>query len=238
MSTKYFLLLKSDKSIEEIEKDQIVYPNSNQVYILPQVNIDYYSKKGLFESQLIEWAKQLCSKDKVFLDIGAHTGTYSISLATSAKHVYAFEPQKMSYYALCGSVALSNIQNITCLQFGLGSRDQVGVKTLKIVSNDGGGSSMHANSGILREEQIKVDTLDRFQISDIGFIKMDVEENELYVLQGAEETLRRSNYPKILFESNSDSGDVAKRLFEYLTETLQYRVIQIYGSSNMYLAER
>jgi hypothetical protein len=90
----------------------------------------------------------------------------------------------------------------------------------------------------MAEEQIQIETLDRFQIENVGFIKMDVEENELYVLQGAEETLRRSNWPKILFESNADSGDVSKKLFAYLTETLQYRIVQIYGSTNMYLAER
>jgi FkbM family methyltransferase len=239
MSTKYFLLLKHDESLETIERDQIIYPNSDHAYILPQVNLEYYSKKGLFESQLIEWSKQLCSKDKSFLDIGAHTGTYSISLAKYAKHVYAFEPQKMTYYALCGSIALSTLTNITAMQVGLGSRDQVGLKTLNIVSNDGGGSSLHqSNMNIMAEEQIQIETLDRFQIENVGFIKMDVEENELYVLQGAEETLRRSNWPKILFESNADSGDVSKKLFAYLTETLQYRIVQIYGSTNMYLAER
>ena len=175
--------------------------------------------------------------DKVFLDIGAHTGTYAVSLASYCKHVYCFEPQKMTYYALCGSVALSNIDNITCFKSGLGSIDQIGQRSLKIVSNDGGGSSIHAETGVLREEAIQINTLDNFQLSDIGFIKMDVEENELHVLKGATDTLRRSNYPKILFESNPDSGEVSRDLFSYLTDVLNYRIVQIGGSSNMYLAE-
>lgn len=240
MSTQYFLLIKPGvNTIDEKEENQIFYPNagSNRVYILPRVNMEYYTKNGLFESQLIEWSKQLCSKDKIFLDIGAHTGTYAMSLANHSKHVYCFEPQKMTYYALCGSVALSNMENVTCLNVGLGSREQVGQKTLKIVSNDGGGSSMHAETGVIREEIIEINTLDHFQISNVGFIKMDVEENELFVLQGAEETLRKSNYPKILFESNSEFSDLSKSLFVYLTEALNYKIIQINGSKNMYLAE-
>ena len=233
MSTKYFILSKSPSSdTADNSKDQFVSMNSPLTYILPQINIEYYVSKGLFENRLMDWTKQLCSKDKIFLDIGAHTGTYSVTLADRCQHVYAFEPQKMTYYALCGSVALSNLQNITCLNTGLGSTDQIGKQVLKIVSNDGGGSSIHASSGILKEEEIEVRTLDSFQLSNIGFIKMDVEENELFVLQGGLETLRRSNFPKILFESNTENTV----LFDYI-RGLGYRIVQIGGYSNMYLAE-
>jgi len=236
MSTKYFILTKEHTTNNET--DQLVFINRPTTYILPQVNLDYYAKYGLFENQLIEWTKQLVTKEKNFLDIGSHTGTYAISLADLCEEVYCFEPQKLTYYALCGSVALSNKRNITCFQTGLGSEDQVGIKTLKIVSNDGGGSSIHAETGILREEQIEIKTLDSYQIRNIGFIKMDVEENELDVLKGATETIIQSNYPKILFESNPNDVTRQQTLFEYITNTLNYRIISIGGYSNMYLAEK
>lgn len=236
MSTKYFILSKDHTT--DNENDQIFFINRPTTYILPQVNMEYYVKNGLFENQLIEWTKQLLSKDKTILDIGAHTGTYAISLADSSQHVYCFEPQKMTYYALCGSVALSNKQNITCFQTGLGSENQIGKKTLKIVSNDGGGSSIHATQGIIREEEIEIKTLDSYNLDNIGFIKMDVEENELNVLKGATETLIRSNYPKILFESNHNDITIRDELFDYLINRLTYRIIPIGGYENMYLAEK
>lgn len=184
---------------------------------------------------LIEWSKQFCSNDKNMLDIGAHTGTYAISLAHLCNKVYSFEPQQMTYYALCGSVALSNIQNINCLKYGLGSTEQVGIQTLNIVSDDGGGSTLHGGNGsggnILKTENIEVKTLDRFNITNIGFIKMDVEDNELNVLQGALNTLKNSNYPKILFESNTYN----EKLFNFLKE-LKYNIIPISGFNNMFLA--
>jgi len=192
--------------------------------------MDYYSNHGLFESWLIQWSKQFC-KGKTFLDIGAHTGTYSICLSPHSSQVHSFEPQKMTYYALCGSVALSNIQNITCHNVGLGSPEQVGTASLKIVSNDGGGSSMHADVGIIREENIQVVTLDSLKIQDIGFIKMDVEENEYFVLLGAAETLKESNNPPILFESNNKDPT----LFNYIS-LLGYKIIQLNGTNNMFLA--
>jgi len=232
MSTRYFILSKPQSSpIDENIQQQIVSLAPANVYLLPQVNLDYYVKYGLFECQLIEWCKQFCSKDKVFLDIGAHSGTYSISLADGAKEVYSFEPQRMTYYSLCGSVALSGKENVTCLQVGLGSPDQVGRQTLKIVSNDGGGSSLHSTSGILREESIEIKTLDSYGLENIGFIKMDVEENELFVLKGGLETIRRNHFPTILFESNFDN----KELFDYIRSIGYKDIIQVGGCHNMFL---
>jgi len=242
MSSKFFILSKPDDlPIGNNEKNQVVMLNSNKTYILPQVIIDYYSVRGLFESNMIEWCKQFCKKDQVFLDIGAHTGTYSISFANLVKEVHAFEPQKNTYYALCGGVALSNLHNITCHHFGLGSEDQVGEKVLKIVSNDGGGSSLHATQNILREERIEVRTLDSLHLDNIGFIKMDVEENEYYVLLGAGETLKRSNYPPIVFEYNYDHNNAKyedNQLFHYFKKDLGYNVMHLSGTSNMFLASK
>ena len=141
-------------------------------------------------------------------------------------------PQKMTFYALCGGVALSGYQNITCIQKGLGSHTQIGNQTLKIVSNDGGGSSLHAKNGILSEEIIEIQTLDSYNFSKIGFIKMDVEENELSVLEGGKETIKRCGYPKILFESNSDNP----LLFNYLINEFNYTITNINGYTNMFLA--
>jgi len=233
MSTKYFILTKPRNSnVSENDQNQIVSLNASaDVHILPKINLEYYTVFGLFENQLIEWCKQYCTLKTNFLDIGAHSGTYSISLAGVSNSVYAFEPQKMTYYALCGSVALSGLENIDCHKVGLGSIDQVGIQSLKIVSNDGGGSSLHSTTGILREEPIEIITLDSLNLSNIGFIKMDVEENELYVLQGAVETLARSRYPPILFESNGDNPD----LFTYI-HSLGYDIISVVGCNNMFLA--
>jgi FkbM family methyltransferase len=238
MTTKYIILTKqANDRIDNNTNNQIHWINSGQTYLMPQVNHTYYAERGLFEADLIEWCKQFCSKDALFLDIGAHTGSYTVSLAPYAKSVIAFEPQKMTYYALCGSVALSGLDNVDCIQVGLGSEDQVGDCTLNIVSNDGGGSTLSSNptNQVLKTETVKVQTLDSLNLNErISFIKMDVEENELRVLQGGMETIVRCGYPKILFESNSQTN-VA--LFDYLREVLGYKIIKISGYFNMYLAE-
>lgn len=235
MSTSYFILTKTHNSEAHNNADnQILYLNNRQVYILPQVNLDYYAKHGLFENRLIEWCKQFCKSDKLFLDIGAHTGTYTLQLAKLCREVHSFEPQLMTFYGLCGSIALSNYTNVYAHNYGLGSEDQCGQQTLKIVSNDGGGSSLHHTNAnkVLRTENIEIRTLDSMGLEHIGFIKMDVEDNELFVLMGGKETIKRSGCPPIIFESNHEN----KLLFDYLKNEFGYRIIPIGGSPNMFLA--
>jgi len=228
----YFILTKqSNSDVSNDEKNQFMYVK-DKVYILPKNNATYYIGNGLFEKGLIEWCKQFCKKDKNILDIGAHSGTYTISLADYCNKVYAFEPQQMTFYSLCGSVALSNIRNVNCLNYGLGTTEQVGKQTLNIVSLDGGGSTLHKDqNNVLFTEEIEVRTLDSFNIDNISFIKMDVENNELQVLLASENTLKRSNYPKILFEMNQTNKD----LLQFL-ENLNYNIIQVGGCNNMFLA--
>jgi FkbM family methyltransferase len=239
MSTKYIILTKDEKdSADNNERNQIFFINKPLTYLLPSVNHTYYSERGLFENNLIEWCKQFCRKDAIFLDIGAHTGSYAITLAPYSGKVVAFEPQKMTYYALCGGIALSGLTNVECLRMGLGNAAQNGPKTLHIVSNDGGGSTLHPppSDKILNSELIEIRTLDSLGIQgQISFIKMDVEENELQVLQGGMETIARCGYPKILFESNSQTNTA---LFDYLREILGYQIVKVSGFFNMYLAEK
>ena len=231
MTTNYFIYTYPHK--------HITYTNTNpniSTIILPYSNINYYIQHGLFEQNIIDYAKQFCSTDKNFIDIGSHTGTYSILLSPYTKLTYAFEPQKLTYYALCGSVALSNINNINCYQCGLGSQEQIGCQTLNIISNDGGGSTMHTpnNLSIIKTENIIIKTLDSFNLENISLIKIDVENNELHVIKGAINTLKKSNYPPIIFEANDNIH--LNEISNYICK-FDYKIENILNSNNMFLAK-
>ena len=230
----YFILTKPrEAGANQDDQNQLYDYSHDNVYILPLNNFDYYKEYGLFEKELIEWCKQFCSTEKNMLDIGAHSGTYTVSLAEYCRHVYAFEPQRMTFYALCGSVALSNRRNATCIPMALGSPEQVGSTPLYIVSQDGGGSSVHraTDDTVLDTETIEIRTLDSFGLKNIGFIKLDVENNELQTLQGGVRTLQESAYPPILFEMNV----VHEALVQFLA-TLGYTTHKLVNSFNMYFA--
>jgi FkbM family methyltransferase len=231
MDTGFFVRTHPTDDTTDIANCCIYVPGGHKTLLLPLNQIAYYSKSGLYENTLIQWVKQFCSAEKVFLDIGAHTGSYAIELAPYSKQVHAFEPQRLTYYALCGSIALSYATNITAHVVGLGSLEQAGHQILHIPSADGGRSSLHQPPHNCPTEEVEIRTLDSFNLHNIGFIKIDVEDNELSVLQGATETLKRSNYPPILFEANRSNPP----LFNYISE-LGYQISPINYYSNMFLA--
>lgn len=225
----------ADDSKNAIQK----YSSDMNHFLLPCRFFQKYAQSGLFEKSLIDYSKQFCNKNKLFLDIGAHSGTYSVNLAAYCRKVYAFEPQKMTYYALCGSVALSGIQNVECIQCALGSHDQVGDDVeLFIDSTDGGTSSVVGGKGGGVVEKIVLKTLDSFHLgTQVGFIKIDVEGNEYDALCGGFETLKSSGFPPILFECNYPDGDARRlELFCFLFN-LSYKIHPLTSHcKNMFLA--
>jgi FkbM family methyltransferase len=226
MTSTYFLFSKNaNKQSDDNSENQIVYlnPGSRHVFLLPETDLDHYWQKGLFECQLIEWAKQFCIGGKTFVDIGARTGTYSISLSKHCGNVVAFEPEKSAYYALCGSVAASGLSDkITCHQCALGNDDQV-----KAQKNESEDPIMDNWT-----DAVCVRTFDSFHFKNVGFIKMFVANNGHNVLRGALNTLYLSNYPTILFESSVANPE----LFGILREALKYKIVNVGGVNNMYLA--
>lgn len=193
------------------------------------------------EERLIHWALQFCKSDMISLDIGAHSGTYTLNMVRHSKIVHAFEPQRKQFYDLCGSVALSNYHNhVICHHCGLGSEDQRGQQKLRVTSEDGGGSSLHVvhtTLPLLNEEIVTVNTLDDYKselMDNVGFIKIDVEGNEGYVIKGGKQVIS-SCYPTILFERNEKDVDLC-RLMTSEIESLGYGIVDITGYSHMKLA--
>jgi FkbM family methyltransferase len=201
-------------------------------------------ENGIFEWNLITWSFQLADKDKIFVDIGAHVGTWSNYMAPLFKSVHAFEAQKMTFHALNGSVAANGFQNITTHHVALGPPEQHQTfQKLNIVSADGGGSSLlpeilEHSSFNFGTEDIEVRTLDSYDLANIGLIKIDVEGYELEVLQGALQTITRCDRPKIIFEVWPEAWYQTKaaKLFKFLT-SIGYKIIFLRGFTNMYLAE-
>lgn len=202
---------------------------------------DHILKNGIFEYPLIKWCEQYLTHDTVFVDIGAHMGTYSMILSSKCKEVYAFEAQKSTFDCLSIGVCANNRFNIKLNNIALGSNE--GTATLHHVSEDGGGSTVRAeiptisNQKVLNEETVIMRTLDSYNIKDIGFIKIDVEGYELEVIKGASMTIIDNNFPPFMFEAWADDWyrEDKERLLSYVKD-LGYKIFPIAGVDNMYLA--
>lgn len=102
---------------------------------------------------------------------------------------------------------------------GLSSRD--GIAELRMTVDDLGRSTLHTDNtldavGTIETLRVPIRTLDSYNLSNVGFIKIDVEGHEMDVLHGAEATLRR-NRPNLLIEvEDRHATDAVRRVTDHL----------------------
>jgi len=209
--------------VKEETIDRLDYNN----YFVPEAMVQYLDNNKVPEHEIINWAKNnFCHNEKTFVDIGAHVGTYTWTLAPFFSSTVSFEPTKSTYNYLCGNVMLKNLsKKVTTHNVALGAEETTMMFYER--SKDGGtnGLNLDYNNGKwLGNDQdhyeVKVNRLDDYKLMNVGFIKIDVEGYELAVLKGATTTLQNNGYPPILFESwpanNPENTLLKDNLFNYL----------------------
>lgn len=151
---------------------------------------------GTFDYDHLNKALEYVTSDNVAVDCGAHYGSWSIPLSKHFSTVYAFEARPDVFSCLQRNT--KSTQNIITRNCAVGHKfDNVDVGTGQWKGRDG-------NSGIgtvIGPGTIPMIPLDSLKLEHVDFIKVDVEGFELFVLQGAEETLKRCK-PVVIFEEN------------------------------------
>jgi len=143
------------------------------------------------------------------LDIGANVGFYSLVLAAAGWNVTAFEPMAKNTdlieATLCANPALQ--QRITLNKFGLGPKDEHCV----IISGDDNLGDGVSQCGADAEKPVKAgyskrgtmdirrldDVLLQQHVSQVDFVKMDVEGFECQVMEGGQSLLTKYR-PKMI----------------------------------------
>jgi FkbM family methyltransferase len=142
----------------------------------------------------------LCRKDAVALDIGANEGFFAHHLLPHAKSVIAFEPlpqmlarlrQRYAGKMVIHGVILSDREGRGELKYPAG-----GYMSATIAETN----SAALESGRAIETVVApMTTLDSFSLTNVGFVKIDVEGHEEAVLHGGVATLMREK-PNLMIE--------------------------------------
>lgn len=131
----------------------------------------------------------------VFVDAGANIGLVCIPVAQAIRKkngsVHAFEVQRMMFNALCGSVALNDLENLHVHHQGLGSAKTL-LKVPRLdygVPQDFGMLSLVSQTGFSAYENVELVAIDDMKLPRLDFLKIDVEGMEIDVLKGARRTI-------------------------------------------------
>lgn len=157
------------------------------------------AKEWLYGEAEIKFLSSLIDKERNAIDAGANKGVYTYFIAKRARHVYAFEPNPKMFAIL----RQTSGRNVTASPIALS--DRPGTATLRIPcgrkgpSNQGGSLSQVKVVGDFIGVTIETKRIDDLDLSDIGFIKIDVEGFESQVLAGAANTIIRDR-PNLLIE--------------------------------------
>ena len=168
---------------------------------------DYLDHVGdNFEPEIVELLQLLSKGSKTILDIGANIGMTALLFSRLGEKVYAFEPNPGTFNFLKNNLEKNNILNVTPLNFGLGNDDKNLSLTFSTTNRAGAfvSNKISANSDHEVETiQIKrlSDTISDLNISNIDFIKIDVEGFEMEVLSGVGDVLL-NNKPVVMLELN------------------------------------
>lgn len=207
--------------------------------------VDRLEKKP-YQMRNLRFVRKCCPVKPVIVDVGMHIGENTIEYATWASEVHGFEPCKESfdfaqknvnynkkYYSkkkywfyLNSRASLEMTGNVFLYNVGLGSTEEV--KGFKFDNNTG-----HSRFSDTGTENVQVKTLDSYNFKSVDIIKIDVEGYELFVLQGARETIKRC-HPVIqleIIESNLNAfGIKPEQLFNFFKSLDDYLFVSYKGA--------
>lgn len=175
------------------------------------------------EPETVAWIEANLEQGKVFYDIGANIGAYSLIAAKFSHNlcpIYAFEPGFPAYGALCDNTVLNNAVSIVPMPFALSDKTGMRQFDYSSMAPTTASHGFHVNGGVvLFSRPVPTYRLDAL-IGDLGLpqpdlVKIDVDGHEVEVAKGAEIALARAR--SVLIEVDSAVNFTAKPIEDIMS---------------------
>ncbi len=185
----------------------------------------------MFEPEVVELASQFIKSGTAVLDVGANFGQMSLLFSQRVGPggiVYAFEADDFICEVLKKNIAANQCTNIKPICKAVYNKNDAvmlyPVQDFKRFDSYGSyGLDPKAKEG----REVRTITIDSLDIPEpISFMKVDVQGSDLFVLEGAVETIKRHQMP-ILFEYEEQFGDEFNARwpnYKDFIESISYRI--------------
>ena len=160
---------------------------------------NHLRKKLCWEPKNQSIISEYIKPGSIAIDIGAHIGTHTVTMDKCVGEngrVLAFEPNRKIYRELCYNLVANDCKNTYPIRTAVGKTKSIIEVVTSHPRNEGGSYVVNAKGG---SETAVLLPLDIFDLNNVSFIKIDVENMEADVLDGARSTILR-NKPVMLIE--------------------------------------
>jgi len=153
-----------------------------------------------YQAHKYDAAMRYVTQRRCAIDVGAHVGLWSWMMARDFEIIEAFEP--MQPHRACWQRNMFLVPGVGGVHpYALGA-DACTVHIRTRTANSSGDTGVEPDGEGVKVEQR---TLDSFGFDEVDLIKIDCEGYELFVCEGARETLLR-NKPVVIVEQKPETG--------------------------------
>ncbi|HEX4137076.1 MAG TPA: FkbM family methyltransferase [Bryobacteraceae bacterium] len=158
---------------------------------------------GVYEPETLQFLRRHASSNAAFVDVGANIGAFTVALAPHAERVIAIEPSPQVLPYLKKNVALNHLSNVevAACAVSVPGCDSV---PLYIPPESHFGMASSAPQFNTAPTGVPAGSLDSIlrerAVGQVSVMKIDTEGYEAHVFLGAQELLRGSSPPAIVFE--------------------------------------
>jgi FkbM family methyltransferase len=211
-------------------------PQNGSFYLdaIPDLIKDGLRNGHVWEPHMQQIIKKYARQGSTVLDIGAHIGTHALQMAQavgSDGRLFVFEPQPKIFRELFLNMTVNGLSNVSFFWAGAGDHNGT-IELSPLASGNEGGTPLFGGMG----EKVQLLTIDSLNLSNVSFMKIDVEGMENQVIDGARETIL-ANRPVIAIEimGGHEFGSASKEVRAAILHTigkledLGYSVSQIQG---------